>query len=104
NPRVWRLSLASFAQQAATGVIFRPKATEELQLDSGTAVSVGGELACFSARRAVKLLSESTDNYAKLHLYFIAQEVFRVLKENEDLSECQQILEAALRSCEEANT
>ncbi|MDQ5963905.1 MAG: hypothetical protein QG625_59 [Cyanobacteriota bacterium erpe_2018_sw_39hr_WHONDRS-SW48-000098_B_bin.30] len=68
------------------------------KLKSGT---VEHTLAVSAVSESIRLLSQSTDEFAKLNLYLIAGSMAKKLGDTADAKVCEKVLESAIKSCED---
>lgn len=59
------------------------------------------DLAVSAVSESIRLLSQSTDEFAKLNLYLIAGSMAKKLGDTADAKVCEKVLESAIKSCED---
>jgi hypothetical protein len=101
--KLWDFNLVSFADQVSRShaTIQRIKkletVTDPLSISDQNVV-----LADAAINKALSILDQTSDKFAKWNMYFIAMRLFQTMDNVEGTQKCDKILEAAFQSCEDA--
>ncbi len=99
--KTWEYNLVSFADQVSQNHSTIQR-TKKLGAESDP-LSISDQnvvLADTAIQRALSVLDQVSDKFAKWNMYFIASRLFRKMDNVEGTQRCDKILEAAFQSCE----
>ncbi len=103
---MWESSLVSFAKVVSEYRTFKPGTTarkSNAKSDSQSISAKNAALATQAIQKALIEADQTSDQFAKLNLYFVASRLFEEIGNIDGMQKCNEIVDKTIQSCEQGS-